>query len=734
MAGLYEKVIKPVLYLEGVRFPFQSVQIQESINQPATITISIPPNEEVLDIKKRTTIHLFNRTADGLLNLLFEGEITNTSYSRGQHGRNMTLEGMGIWNLLFTTKAYYFPDYGFGSEMGTYQLFADSAANQDQGVPRITKARAKLVIEAFQLLLGNPGGQRTQPDLQQFLIKLIDQTTAFNEFNLMHSGRYRIRDRIMAMPDDEARDLYLNERGLPIIMGTFKGAQPSSSLMNILAETLGVFYYDVIFPAAPPIVEQASLTGDSTGSGKTINDIIMKPHTAYTAPPSCNILFPSDISQFTHVQGGLFAEPTRARATINPASFGGGQGLAEGQAYLSPATMRAVATYMGEAHGGSARSFSDTVRVDPSKSQDRQEFGIIQNNDLVSAILGTDVELPDIFNEDLHGIVSLDFKLGMNLFQNALGQLADPSELPAIHRAMLNLVEYEHINAIHTARTISVHTVFKPQIAVGFPMVMLDRERSFFGEVQSVTHVINAEGQAQSMVSMRYVHDRDVFSITRDDEKVTLGLVNPPGWYNRLYLPENVGITTYPQLLGTKSIMEMTAEFDLAVEERILEEAESRVPEYIDGEPVFRKHIIRDPETERLVPTTLVGAAMLLLEATLGAKDPARLSEEVTSRPVPEFRDLFDTDGWYGSSASVIEAINRGEIPDVIDGGRLFGADLPTSAGHGKSYDDLADLSGIIPFSTSRIAERVQFASNARKNVIIRAVNLFRQRGFSIRG
>lgn len=145
--------------------------------------------------------------------------------------------------------------------------------------------------------------------------------------------------------------------------------------------------------------------------------------------------------------------------------------------------------------------------------------------------------------EDLKGIVfAFDYQNAAQVdITKAKGISADVIKiyLSNVANYKLSLLQYQN-------RTADVGLHFSPQLVAGFPALVIDPHRNFYGEVDSVTHVLDANGMADTQVRLSFVRG-DEIEFT-EDLRNARGKIQFPVWINSSYRPENVGEFVYRKL------------------------------------------------------------------------------------------------------------------------------------------------------------------------------------------
>jgi hypothetical protein len=145
--------------------------------------------------------------------------------------------------------------------------------------------------------------------------------------------------------------------------------------------------------------------------------------------------------------------------------------------------------------------------------------------------------------EDLKGIVFAFDYLTQTQVEvtkaKGISPLALQNYLSKVANYKLTLQQY-----MKRGSTMQLH--FSPQIVAGFPALVVDPNRNFFGEVDVVTHILDAEGLADTQVQLSFVRNDEV-EFTEFERNVP-GKIQFPTWINPLYLPQSIGTNIYQRL------------------------------------------------------------------------------------------------------------------------------------------------------------------------------------------
>jgi hypothetical protein len=145
--------------------------------------------------------------------------------------------------------------------------------------------------------------------------------------------------------------------------------------------------------------------------------------------------------------------------------------------------------------------------------------------------------------EDLKGIVFGFDYMSSTQVEVTKSKNIDPV---ALQNYMSAAADFKLTVQQHQSRIAELSLHFCPHLVAGFPALVVDQVRNFFGEVDVVTHIIDANGIADTQVQISFVRNNELefAELARN----TPGKVQFPSWINPLYLPENVGNEVYSKL------------------------------------------------------------------------------------------------------------------------------------------------------------------------------------------
>lgn len=339
--------------------------------------------------------------------------------------------------------------------------------------------------------------------------------------------------------------------------------------------------------------------------GNTLMSLLLKPITFWTSPPNFNVIFPSQYKTFT-VTRDFLSEPTRLLIT----AFGIVETLLTQPPAFTPSQFVFIApkpladrfdkdAFDSLQTGKTIAGTEDKLRELNAERADLEKLSLDQNissgdqKSTLDQIAKKDKEIADTRDalnklvleqkrrsiikkasepqtgkppqvdlrkwnrsvmtaddgvslasrEDLKGIVfSFDY-LGQTQVEVTKAKNISPN---ALRDYLSNVANYKLVLSQYKSRFAAMTLHFSPQIVCGFPALVIDPNRNIFGEVESVTHIIDANGRADTQIQLSFVRNDEVEFAEKD--RNTIGGIQFPRWINTSYLPENIDQAVYKKL------------------------------------------------------------------------------------------------------------------------------------------------------------------------------------------
>lgn len=586
------------LYLEGLRVPVRQVSVYGEANKPARATIQIPPTSKLEDLPPKTHVLIFYtdllpdaesigddiRAYSKRMKLLFEGEVVGFGWQQSANGSLSAVIHAEDLSNYFSAPAYYFAN-NFIEQYALQSLaflLGDTPFLQVKHLSAPNRTGLTSEIELQLLLVNNKSIARA-------FREIFKATSNLNKYFRDANGRIRLVDvgvsgskdrfgfnipvttgRIALKDDPESALLYGKHMNaiVDLVVHDMDIVLPIREVMRRLTELLFYQIWPQLCPSfeedetaqevlIPSRLEFPGFTADETGAAidlapeapqRRLMNFILKPSTFFTIPPRFNVLFPGSY-QFIEASRNFMEEPTRIRMRIVDSAresvpimqaFYGPQGLQPALAalYGKETTARAIDIARRQ-----AVTLPDPVaRLETLAGLEAAAQDLVRNDNPTTAILRvllTEGEgVPAESDETLKGIIALETRMPYGVFINRGIKNTDDQT-----RYFSQVAEFQLFLAQHVNRVIQVNSDFNPNLALGFPILVLQRSMGpKFGEIGSMTHTLINEAGGSTTITIIYAHDRDVVSV--DGQPAGINRV-APFWFNKAYLPQNVDAESF---------------------------------------------------------------------------------------------------------------------------------------------------------------------------------------------
>lgn len=476
------------LFLEGVPVPMISATVSGTIGRPAAANISIPPTIKSQNITERTAVHIFYRDFDEIYaddvvssqarqpvyKLLFGGEVVSLSYTKERDSRATVLMCEDVANNFEHAHKYALENNADMAGAANSTLITGS----DQDPLVLDYTGSNIILSPIASLVG--GEENIVMGVQKLItntFRLIEDdgsTTGTNEFLSSVEERFKISHRLGFIEDEEIKKLVEQKKIINLMQRTISrmtGVVPLSAIINMF---LNFVYYNRVSILTP---SYTFLKFPSEGRSEAVNsikNIMLLPNIYFSAPPKCNVLFPSHIRNLGYSEDFL-KSPTRMLMQAGP----------YGLDTDDPVKIRA-STF------GAPRELNELVETDA-----------FTGNKVLGGKLTSE--------EKTKGVIPVSKSLGKPEYSVQLSERRDATDSETqgtsgeqARNYILNMAEYEL--ELRRASTRNVHTMsgpFNPEVVIGFPMVAIDEIMFIFGMLASVSHHIHASSGAQTTYSLQ---------------------------------------------------------------------------------------------------------------------------------------------------------------------------------------------------------------------------------------
>lgn len=348
----------------------------------------------------------------------------------------------------------------------------------------------------------------------------------------------------------------------------------------------------------------------------TIVSLLLKPYSWWTAPANFNVIFPNQYKTFTFGRD-LLSEPTRLLVSsfgilesfaqadlqkVTPSTFmyiaptalakkwdqdafntkirDAGQRISvDLEKEISNLTAQKAGLQGQKARPGVLKSDADRLtrqiadldtqittqrtaldQIRTDAEADKQRTTIEQSTGKRRAQIAADVWNQNILTaadgvslasrEDIKGII-----FGFDYLTQTQVEVTKSKAVSSVdlQQYLSNVANYKLAIQQHMKRRASLTCHFLPNLVTGFPALVVDPNRNFFGEVDAVVHTLDAEGLADTQVQLSFVRgDETEFT---EEFRNTPGNVIFPEWINQKYLPDNIGTEIYAKLFPANGLI-----------------------------------------------------------------------------------------------------------------------------------------------------------------------------------
>lgn len=462
---------------------------------------------------------------------------------------------------LFAGIASGFKDIiGSAIQLNTFFASFDRRTNITKKIVALPDSTSRLLLEATQL----------QSILQQNMSNLKEFQTVWDLYSMLMSLVFYFPVPITSAPFIKSEISEVCERAVRDSSGAVRSERASGP-----------------FTVSP---------------GKTLMSLLMKPYTWWSAPANFNVIFPSQYKSFTMGRDFL-SEPTR----LITSAFGVIESLsAQELQRFSPHQFMFVAPsvlterYNKEVFDTTADPAFRIVTAEKelqelkdkknkaSASAQKQGLSRQDQDSLKNQITTLDTEIAAkeaqlaerekqatertrvnkadpanadsrILNrsvltardgvslssrEDLKGIVFAFDYMTQTQVEFTKSKAISPD---ALKNYLSNASAYKLALQQHRNRISQIALHFNPYLVAGFPTLVIDPNRNFFGEIDMVTHILDAVNSvADTQIQVSFVRNDEIEF--PEEGRNGIGETQFPQWINPKYLPQNIGEHVYKVL------------------------------------------------------------------------------------------------------------------------------------------------------------------------------------------
>lgn len=550
-----------VVYFNGIEVPVQSVQTNMGVWNIPSAVVNVAPDRELLRLgaEDRVEVQVFYlddvytqiEGKDPEFKLMFEGDIVSWSYTNTSTGRMLSFTCI---NQLRMLKELY-PYFITGMETLAQAVFSKPDPTQinsvhygpalfvsllHQGMDPEAGVYIRRPYDFIENFLRCAMGKREQKELGSVVA---------TNFFARQMRRHKFMDRfvpsplleteILKLPQEEDGGIFPILRALQkdavikAVMGKIMQQGTTTSAFDMIQQLFLSMYYEIlaITPAPmaqvnrasaisngvilgppkwqqdPTRVESLAKTNRENLKPNRILNYITKPQWIFGVPPTCNVIFPSMVRQFTYEED-YDSQPTRI--------------------YINDERLKTISANPNQIPGFAALYVGYPQQVqaeldkkcDPDSSKNStisgKNFLIWPEEFFRGPRVSQDV-LPDWFQfledskkvDKINEMVTEEYEVEVEYKENGKTKKKTVTKTREVTKKRLNwedikkveqaYAHYEFIRLRGQHRRGAVNMIFNPYIVPGFPTVIFDgieTGQHVVGYVLNVTHQMSAGSMA----------------------------------------------------------------------------------------------------------------------------------------------------------------------------------------------------------------------------------------------
>lgn len=344
-----ERRVKAKVFLEGLEVPFFDFSVSSQIGQPVVAEIGLSPADSFFELTKedpnkpgsfvrqrgvlpRTMVHIFyldDTVEPNEYRLLFEGEYLGYRYEKAHDSRRVRAIAMDLSNVFNIVYTRYFAEFFLPYDN---LVAAFAGVNRDGRQLSLSLTGTDRISEEILRIIRTEDAARGRGISAAFK-RIVAESIGKNDFFRLNNDRVKLVQKVFALDDPNSHELIRLEALKPLLQQNLSNLKEANTLWDVLNHIMSiVFYYPLSIGAAPyiqsPATTETPFTVDgqtrqvttnlletrtfkeTTTAEKSLVSLLFKPYTFFSAPPTCNVIFPDQYSNFTFSRR-FDQEPTR---------------------------------------------------------------------------------------------------------------------------------------------------------------------------------------------------------------------------------------------------------------------------------------------------------------------------------------------------------------------------------------------------------------------------------------
>jgi len=540
MPKISRKFVKWKVTLDGVEIPWKTISLQVGVDSPGHITIDIESDPVLRKLRAGMKIHLwmYDDKIEGdddldKLFLFWEGDLKVSSYTRSYGSRVYGIVGIGEFAAFGRSKLFA---HGFGTISNTHLVSGSVFVSTDSTSAK-QLVNYTMFGKAFDPKTPNDIGKEVpfrdtkNPNYSERLLRLLSYFSSYNALFRLQMVRSNLFGKIVAFQDDALGRLLPRALASDYFNQGNTKLPPESTMLDLIAIFNQMMFYhfssmagpvlptDLVTAEKPPYLYLPGVKADdhiyAMPRRFLRNDYILLPETFYAIPPSCNMIFPEHMNQFSLTRD-LFSEPTRALVSNIHLN-----------SQLSAVAPDTIFRYADEGKDSDPASFwsinKDGIKGDGKVTSPYQAkldsgksinlFGAVSDEEIDRGIITTSSYPPFEFFSAVSNVFDLKTQYGRNRIREIVDR-TDKMAASVIEGSttrdrsflymMKAIADYTY-TLEKFRRNVTISIVGHRWIVPGFPCVILASDGSYLAYVKGYALSISSDGDEMSNVDLDFV-------------------------------------------------------------------------------------------------------------------------------------------------------------------------------------------------------------------------------------
>lgn len=541
MPRIARKFSKWKVTIDGVEVPWQNISLRVGVDFPGQLEVSMEPDPVLRHLRSGSKVHLwmYDPDAEGdedldKLFMYWAGDLRSSQYQKSHGARSQIIVAEGELAIFGRSKMYA---HGFGTLTNTHLVSGSVLVAPDIWPKQLVSYTilGKVFdpnVKNVKKKKGDKLRDPEEPNYSERMLRFMAYLSSYNALFRLQAVRSNIFGKIASFGDESLTRMLPRALVSDFYTQARTSVKPESTILDLIHLLNGMSFYHYASIAGPVVPS----TGKGSVSPEEVsyigfpgvepddhlysmprrflrNDYIFMPETFYAIPPSCNLIFPEFLNEFSLARD-FMTEPTRALITnthLNaPLSVVAPDDILRFEAKPDPAQFWSL-NKDGIKHEGSVESpyESRTVKGSPAYNL----FGAVSDAEVEKGIIAvTDYPSYEFFSavSNTFDLTSAEGKAHLE------GMLDEKSKMTADvlegksprDRAFLYMMkaiaDYTFLLE-KFRRRVSVSLVGHRWVVPGFPSVIMDTVTSYIAYVRTFSLNLSPNGDETGGADLDFV-------------------------------------------------------------------------------------------------------------------------------------------------------------------------------------------------------------------------------------